>query len=235
LDLPKIDLPVELGKLKRNGWMRSTRRGHGGIGKTIEDLLGIRENNVGEPDCTYKGHEVEIKGHRTTSKSMITLFALEPGTRNLRDVEMMKRYGYRNGKGRQALYVMLSTQRSTPQGLRLRSDPANRTISIIDTNGCEPWIWSISDIRLKLHNLCLVYADSKREAGQEYFRIGRAILALGLNEECFFRLVEGGYVKIDLRMHMKPNGASRNHGTGWRLPRWEDLVRCYKQQQTLLD
>jgi len=217
------------------GWIESRRKGDTGIGKTIEDLLGIPENNAGEPDCIYEGYEVEIKGHRVRSKSMITLFTLEPGTRHLHDVELMREYGYKNGKGRQALKITLTTQRFTPQGLKLRSDLANRTISIIDASGYEPWVWSISDIRLKLHNLCVVYADSKKEAGQEYFRVESAVLALGLDEECFFKLVEDGHVKIDLRMNMKPTGASRNHGTGWRLPRWEELVRCYGKKQTVLE
>ncbi len=235
MSLPEIDLPVELAKIKQIGWIRSRRKGDTGIGKTIEDLLGIPENNLGEPDCIYKGYEVEIKGHRIRSSSMITLFTLEAGTRHLHDVQLMRKYGYENSKGRQALKITLTTQQFTSQGLKLRSDPTNRTISIIDTNGYEPWVWSISDIRLKLHNLCVVYADSKREEGQEYFRVEKAVLALGLNKECFFRLVEDGYVKIDLRMHIKPTGASRNHGTAFRLPRWEDLVKCYEKQETILD
>jgi hypothetical protein len=235
LSLPEVDLPVELARIKQMGWIRSRRKSDTGIGKTIEDLLGIPENNIGEPDCIYKGYEVEIKAHRMWSSSMITLFTLEAGTRHLNDVELMRKYGYKNSKGRQALKITLTTQRFTPQGLKLRSDPANRTISIIDTNGYEPWVWSVSDIRLKLHNLCLVYACSKKEGGQEYFRVEKAVLALSLKEECFFKLVEDGYVKIDLRMHIKSTGASRNHGTGWRLPRWEDLMKCYEKQETVLE
>jgi len=165
---------------------------------------------------------------------MITLFTLEAGIRDLHDVELMRKYGYKDGSGRQALKVTLTTQQFTPQGLKLKSDSATRTISIIDTNGYEPWVWSVSDIRLKLHNLCLVYADSKKEGGQEYFKVKSAILALGLKEECFFKLVEDGRVKIDLRMHMKSTGASRNHGTAWRVSHWEDLMKCYDKEEAIL-
>lgn len=235
VSLPLIDLPEELARIKQMGWILSTRKSDTGIGKTVEDLLGIRENNLGEPDCIYRGHEVEIKGHRIDSNSMITLFTLEPGTRYLHDVELIRKYGYTNGKGRQALKITLTTQAFTPQGLKLRSDAARRTISIVDTSGYEPWIWSIDDIRLKLHNLCIVYADSKKEGTQEYFQVREAVLALGLDEECFFKLVDEGHVKIDLRMHLKPTGGSRNHGTAFRLLRWDDLAGCYKTQDTILN
>ena len=54
-----------------------------GIGKTLETLLGIPENNIGEPDRLYKGLEVEIKAHRSNSNSMAMLFTLKAGTKKL--------------------------------------------------------------------------------------------------------------------------------------------------------
>jgi hypothetical protein len=62
---------------------------------------------------------------------------------------------------------------------------------------------------------------------QEYFRVMKAVLAIGLNDKCFFKLISDGLVKVDLRMHTKPNGTSRNHGTGFRLPSWESIIGCY--------
>lgn len=53
MSLPQIDLPAELGKIKAIGWIESRRKSDTGIGKTIEDYLGIKENNIGEPDCLY--------------------------------------------------------------------------------------------------------------------------------------------------------------------------------------
>ena len=72
-----VNLPVELAKLKAMGWITSLRKGDTGIGKTIETLLGIPENNLGEPDCLYNELEVEVKAHRSNSNSMVTLFTLE--------------------------------------------------------------------------------------------------------------------------------------------------------------
>lgn len=151
--LPEIDLPVELTRLKEKGWVKSERESDTGIGKTIEDKRGITENNIGEPDCLYEGNEVEIKAHRMYSSAMITLFTLEAGLRRLHDVSLMRKYGYRNGQGRQALKITLTTNGFTPQGLKLETDDEEGTISIVDKEGFVPWVWTTSDIHLKLHNL----------------------------------------------------------------------------------
>lgn len=232
--LPEIDLPTELAKLKARGWIESHRESDTGIGKTIEDCLGIKENNLGEPDCLYHGLEVEIKGRRANTNSMITLFTLEPSTRHLHDVELMKKYGYRNGKGRIALKITLTPMNFTPQGLKIEVDKSTGSIEIVDQSGYKPWIWTKSDFHLKLHNLCIVYAHSKKTQGKEYFRIENAVLATGLNDEKFFDLIARGSVKVDLRMHLKPNGVSRNHGTGFRLATYSELLNCYEKVESIL-
>jgi hypothetical protein len=232
--LPEIDLPVELAKIRAKGWVESHRESDTGIGKTIEDYLGIKENNLGEPDCLYHGVEVEIKGRRLKTNSMITLFTLEPSVRHLHDVELMKKYGYKDIKGRLALKITLTPMNFTPQGLKIEVDRKSGAISIVDRNGNKPWVWTSSDFHLKLHNLCIVYADSKKERGKEYFKVESAILATGLNDERFFEMIAKGNVKIDLRMHQKPNGAPRNHGTGLRLANYDELVKCYNKVERIL-
>lgn len=165
---------------------------------------------------------------------MITLFTLEPEIRALKDVPLMEKYGYIDKNGRRALKVTLTTERFTSQHLKLVSDSENKQIAITDEEGNKPWIWTTSDIRLKLQNLCVIYADSKKQNSREYFKIEKAVLATGLDEKCFFALVAGGFIKVDLRMHVEPNGAPRNHGTGFRLSRCEDIIGCYKEQRILI-
>ena len=233
--LPEIDLPKAIEELSKEGWIESLREGDTGIGKTIETMLNIPENNIGEPDCIYKGLEIELKSHRAHSKAMLTLFTLEAGVRNLNDVELMKKYGYTDKKGRQALKVTLPSKQFSPQGLIVKSDTENKKLKIIDKNNDELWIWSLPNIKLKLHNLCVIYAETKKENDKEYFKIVRAMLAINLKEDCFFKLVDEGIIKIDLRMHTKENGTSRNHGTGFRLSRVENLILCYNRVETIFD
>jgi hypothetical protein len=229
--LPEIDLRRELARLKGLGWIPSDRVGDTGIGKTIEDRLGIRENPLTRPDCTFNDVPVEIKAHRVRTTSMITLFTLEAGTRNLNDVQLMQRYGYQNGNGRRALKVTLTTTGFVPQGLKLEADGS---IAVVDRRGTRLWIWTVSDIQLKLHNLCVVYCDSERKEGPEYFAVQSATLYTDLDVARFFGLVREGIVKIDLRMHTKESGASRNHGTAFRIARFEELANCYANREQIL-
>lgn len=205
-----------------------------GIGKTIEELLGIRENNNKIADCSYHGMEVEIKGHREHSTAMVTLFTLEAGQRILHDVELMKKYGYIDDKGRLALKVTLTTGGYIPQGLKLETDRSQGTISIVDKFGFKPWVWSWSTIHLKLLNLCIIYARSRKINDIEEFQIESSKLLIGLNADCFFNLIENGFITIDLRMNINETGGSRNRGTAFRVSSWEDLENCYEKIEQLL-
>lgn len=44
------DFIREYRKIKEMGWIRTHRAGPTGVGKTLEDLLGIEENNHDAPD-----------------------------------------------------------------------------------------------------------------------------------------------------------------------------------------
>ena len=58
----KDQLILELRKIKEMGWTKNTRPGNvGGIGNTLEDLLGIKENNLPIPNAA----EWELKCQRS--------------------------------------------------------------------------------------------------------------------------------------------------------------------------
>lgn len=44
------DFKREFLKIRSEGWKETHRKGPTGVGKTLEDLLGIPENNKQEPD-----------------------------------------------------------------------------------------------------------------------------------------------------------------------------------------
>ena len=44
------DFVQEFSKICDMGWITTHRAGPTGIGKTLEDLLGIQENNIDGPD-----------------------------------------------------------------------------------------------------------------------------------------------------------------------------------------
>ena len=83
--------------IKEEGWVKTHRKGPTGIGKTIEDLLGIDENNVPGPD----GERVELKSGRksdTRAGSMLTLFTKSPDSRGANSV-MLDKLGYYSHPG----------------------------------------------------------------------------------------------------------------------------------------
>jgi len=89
----KDQLIKELRKIKSLGWIPSERHGNaGGVGNTLEDLLGIEENNLPIPNAA----EWELKTQRSKTSSLTTLFHMEPSPRALRFVPQifLLKYGW---------------------------------------------------------------------------------------------------------------------------------------------
>ena len=89
----KDQLILELRKIKEKGWIKNTRPGNvGGIGNTLEDLLGIKENNLPIPNAA----EWELKTQRANTSSLTTLFHMEPSPRALKFVPriFLLKYGW---------------------------------------------------------------------------------------------------------------------------------------------
>jgi len=93
----KQSLKAELKEIRNKGWIKSTRPGNdGGVGNTLEDMLGLPENNLPLPNAG----EWEIKGQRADTTSLITLFHMEPSPRACRFVPriLLPNYGWKHSK-----------------------------------------------------------------------------------------------------------------------------------------
>lgn len=93
----KEDLIAKLKEIRNQGWIKSRRSGNsGGVGNTLEDLLGIPENNLPIPNAA----EWELKCQRINSRArsgcLTTLFHLEPSPQALRFVPsiLLPKYGW---------------------------------------------------------------------------------------------------------------------------------------------
>lgn len=74
----KESLIEKLREIAEMGWVENIRHGNsGGIGNTLEDLLGIQENNLPIPNAA----EWELKTQRINTCSLTTLFHMEPSPR----------------------------------------------------------------------------------------------------------------------------------------------------------
>ena len=87
-----IDKFKEIEKL---GWIENGRFGNqGGIGNTLEDLLGIEENNLPIPNAA----EWELKAQKKNTSALTTLFHSEPSPRAMRFVPsiFLPKYGWKH-------------------------------------------------------------------------------------------------------------------------------------------
>jgi len=93
----KEALVEALRDISKQGWIPNARPGNaGGIGNTLEDLLGIEENNLPIPNAA----EWELKCQRAGSSSLTTLFHMEPSPRAFRFVPrvLLPCYGWPHQK-----------------------------------------------------------------------------------------------------------------------------------------
>jgi len=91
----KNELIAEFKKIKKLGWVKNNRPGNaGGVGNTLEDLLGIEENNLPIPNAS----EWELKCQRSNTTSLTTLFHIEPSPRALKFVPQifLLKYGWQH-------------------------------------------------------------------------------------------------------------------------------------------
>lgn len=89
----KPTLIARLKEISAMGFVQNARKGNaGGIGNTLEDLLGIKENNLPIPNAA----EWELKAQRLNSASLTTLFHIEPSPRAIRFVPqiLLPKYGW---------------------------------------------------------------------------------------------------------------------------------------------
>ncbi len=90
-------LIAKLGEIAASGWVPNLRHGNqGGVGNTLEDRLGIRENNLPIPNAA----EWELKAQRLHSSALTTLFHTEPSPRGVRFVPqvLLPKYGWPHEK-----------------------------------------------------------------------------------------------------------------------------------------
>jgi len=91
----KEKLIAKFKEIAELGWIENRRLGnHGGIGNTLEDLLGIEENNLPIPNAA----EWELKAQKKNTSSLTTLFHSEPSPRAIKFVPtiLLPKYGWKH-------------------------------------------------------------------------------------------------------------------------------------------
>lgn len=228
-------LKSKLLQIKKMGFTQTHRTGNTGIGKTLEDLLGIKENNI--PLHDIKG-VAELKAYRKDAKSMLTLFTLEPlPAGDNRDKNLLDNFGYSkrdNGRPKE-LHSTLSCKRYNNQNLKLLVEKDN--VRVMGKGKRLNIYWDMKTLKKKFHNklpaLVYVLSSSKIMRGKEFFHFNEAYFLTDFDFDSFKKMVKKDYVVVDFRMFYKPNGQVRNHGTGFRV-KINKLDDCFKKKVRLV-
>ncbi len=225
------------------GWITTHRAGPTGIGKTLEDLLGIPENNIDEPDFG----DYELKSCRINSNSMLTMFTRAPQPARANTYLRLK-YGYSSGaydNDEKVLHSTLSADRFTPvadTGHKLKIWCDIDGIYIMSEDGIENVFWSREALRRcfeKKYRGKFIYAkaQSRGVGASEQFRFVEAYEVSGFDYEAFIDLLEEGKIYVDLRIgqyHTGPNkGKTHDHGTGFRIKEI-DQHRLFKNNRRIV-
>lgn len=209
------------------GWIKTHRSGPTGIGKTLEDLLGIIENNIDGPDFG----DYELKSCRLDSNSMLTIFTKTPQPQGAANTLRMT-FGYSSDaydNDEKVLHSTLSADRFVTvadTGHSLKVSCSDTKISIIAEDGKEYAYWTRDKLKEafeKKYKGKFVYAKahSRGSGANEEFKFVEAYEVSGFDYDAFVSLLEQGKIYIDLRIGQYHGGAkdgqTHDHGTGFRI------------------
>jgi hypothetical protein len=198
--------------LRKKGWVKTHRKGPTGVGHTLEQELGMTENNIAGSDFKF----AELKAHRLNSSSLITLFTFNRKVWKIKPIDAVKKYGTPDENGRLGIYF---TMGQTPNSAGLFLDFKDEEIELRHKDGTLVAVWPVEELvkrfKKKYPALVLVSAESEERNGVEFFWYNRAQLLRETSPATLVQQFRAGTILLDLRLHDKGTSA-RNHGTGFR-------------------
>ena len=212
-------LKKQLEEIKEKGFIKTHRFHDNGIGKTLEDLLGIKENNFRLPDVG----DVELKAKRIDSDSMLTIATKSPEPKGVNKV-LFEKYKYPDKEKHFNLHSTVYGSRKNPQSFQVVFEK-DKLILKNKYNIEAYWSVSIFDdvLKAKSNTILLVFAETKGKgkSPNEKFHYTEAYLLSDLNIKKFKSAIQKDKLKIDIRIGAfrsgKNKGKYHDHGTGFRI------------------
>jgi len=228
-------LVKKLFLIRGKGFIKTHRAHDTGIGKTLEDLLGVKENNLRLPDVG----EIELKAKRIDSGSMLTVATKSPLPTGVNKI-LFEKYKYRDKEGQYSLHSTVCGSRKNRQGLRV-AFTENRLILKNPYNVEAYWPISIFDevLKSKSNKILLIFAETQgeRKTTREKFHYTEAYLLSGLNINKFKNAIEKDSLKVDIRIGVYRSGKLRgryhDHGTGFRISK-KDFLKIFDGYKKLM-
>lgn len=251
----KEDLIQKLQEIAKRGWIKSARSpgNVGAVGNTLEDLLGIDENNLPIPNAA----EWELKAQRANTSSLTTLFHSEPSPRGAKIVPsiLLPLYGWSHKTipNEKSFRSTTGGDRYTDRGFIVQVDRKEQKVKLSFshrkvTGKHNDWLkivenqvglgeispqpyWGLKDLEYtagsKLKNTFYVIADNKRESGVEYFHYKELDILCRFDFENFLTCLESGVILVDFDAR-----TGHNHGTKFRI-RQNNWPKLYDECQRI--
>ncbi len=224
-------------ELKDKGYVKTHRAGNTGIGKTLEDLLGVRENNIAGPN----GHNTELKSGRKGSPSMLTLFTKSPLPTRI-NRQLVERFGILSEGRKKTLHTTMNAVSKNilygKPGFIITIHPTRIEINHDNYGDLPIPYWNRINLeRAFVHkypkNLLYVKADSRGRGKDEEFHYNEAWLMYGFSFDRFVELLMSGQILVDIRLGRYPSGKLHDHGTAFRV-KPDDLDQCFLSREKIL-
>jgi len=236
--------------VRNNGEYVSNRSGNTGIGKTLEDAIGVIENNIDAPDL----HGFEIKSQRALSESYVTLFTKAPTFPRAVNTALRTNYGSFDSEFAdiKVLHTSLFETRWNTHiagfSYKLQRNDEQRKLFLLvkrlDTGELLEdniyWTYEVLEniCTTKLTNLAFIQADVRKQDDREHFTFKSCTLYSGLTFNSLLTHISNGAIMFDIRIGAYKNklkktyGKTHDHGSGFRIKK-ELLNSLYATEQTI--
>lgn len=232
--------PTELDLSDGKVWYKSHRNGPTGIGKTFEDLLGKKEDNLPLPDF----HQIELKAHNQAQNSYITLFTKSPNSPRGINTLLRKNYGYVDqGSEQNILHTSVTSNKlqfnaksnryfkviNNPKTRSLLLEVYNSSKELIQESFVAEWSYEVLEKALvtKLKTLAVIEADTITVNKEKYYSYNAIQIVHGLTLKQLLAALDAQKLIVDLRLGVYKSGPKKgkthDHGTGFRM-KFNDLV-----------
>lgn len=240
----------ELERVKAKGYIPSHRAGDTGIGKTLEDELGVEENSIQAADLGT----VELKANRKDSNSKITLLTKSPKKRGVNSSVLRKQYGYQTEESLalnpdvKVLHTSVSGKGfNTLNGepfMKLTPNDDKIYLEHAKDGVLEDVYWEKSQLenafskKYPTQKMYHVQAEVKNgDDGKEEFHYDEAYSLENFSSEKMIDGLQSGDLEIDIRLGVYASGDKKgkphDNGTAIRVSP-DKLDGCFNKKKKLL-
>lgn len=211
-------LNKEFQRIKKLGFVESTRKGYTGIGKTFEDLLGKSEDRLELPD--FNGIEIKTKLHY--SKSYISLFNAIPfGNAEYEIKRLRDKYGYpdKDLKYCKVFNSSIYANKLTPisdkylfklnidyKKERLTLTVLDRNLNVIDDESYWPFSLLEEKLFRKLKNLAIVKTIKSTKDNKVFYKYYNIDYYELKDFNTFLKMIESGIIRVTFHIGVFKNG-----------------------------